>query len=93
MNHEVIADKHTLGSWRVEAIDHDREGICYIAVFHGVDAQIRAGEYAAWKNGDHCEACNALHIHKAKYDGEKLLRECGLCGEDLMHPSHKRGFV
>jgi hypothetical protein len=31
------------------------------------------------------------HYHKAHYDDRGLLtRKCGLCGEDLTHPTHVR---
>ena len=36
--------------WRVEALDTDTGGI-YIAIFDGPGAQLRAVEYAAFKNG------------------------------------------
>jgi hypothetical protein len=36
--------------WRVEAIDHEGEGECYVATFSGPLAKQRAEEYADWKN-------------------------------------------
>ena len=36
--------------WRVEGIDHENEGLCYVAIFSGPQAKERAGEYAAFKN-------------------------------------------
>ncbi|KKL45740.1 hypothetical protein LCGC14_2352630 [marine sediment metagenome] len=39
-----------IGDWRVEAIDHDGEGECYVTVFSGPSAQARAEEYADFKN-------------------------------------------
>jgi hypothetical protein len=36
--------------WRVEALDTDTGGV-YIAIFDGPGAQLRAVEYAAFKNG------------------------------------------
>ena len=50
IEHAVVADKHTLGAWRVEAIDFEGEGACYIAVFTGPFSRERAEEYAEWKN-------------------------------------------
>jgi hypothetical protein len=35
----------------VRAIDSERDGELYIAVFEGSDAKQRAEEYARWKNG------------------------------------------
>jgi len=49
MNHEVIASKHSLDEWRVEAIDS--EGRVFVTLFSGPAARERAHEYAAWKNG------------------------------------------
>ena len=49
MNYEVVPDKETPDVWRVEAIDYDADGQCYVAVFTGAQAQERAREYAAWK--------------------------------------------
>ncbi len=37
--------------WRVEAIDYENEGVCYVAIFSGPLARERAEEYAAFKNG------------------------------------------
>lgn len=36
--------------WRVEAIDYDNEGVVYVAIFTGPQADQRAAEYAEWKN-------------------------------------------
>ena len=36
--------------WRVEGIDYENEGLCYIAIFSGPQAKERAKEYARWKN-------------------------------------------
>ncbi len=49
MQYEVVEHRDHPGEWVVEAIDHDREGEIYGAVFYGPDAQDRAEEYAAWK--------------------------------------------
>jgi len=50
MNYEAIADRVTLNQWRVEAINHAGEGECFVTIFSGPDAEIRAKEYATWKN-------------------------------------------
>jgi hypothetical protein len=47
---EVIADSLNAGDYRVEAIDNDSDGEIYVTIFSGPDAQIRAEEYARWKN-------------------------------------------
>ena len=39
------------GDWRVEAIDYDSEGECYVSVFYGSDGEKRAREYSTWKGG------------------------------------------
>jgi hypothetical protein len=49
MNYEIAADKKFPQSWRVEAIDFDGDGDCFVTVFDGTDAEKRAREYAAWK--------------------------------------------
>jgi hypothetical protein len=49
MTYEVVPDKEVSGSWRVEAIDYQNEGVGYIAIFAGPSAQQRAEEYADWK--------------------------------------------
>ena len=38
------------GDWRVEAIDHENEGVVYVTIFSGPDSRERADEYAAMKN-------------------------------------------
>jgi hypothetical protein len=48
---DVVEDRNSPGDWRVEAVDHDSEGECYVAIFCGFDAERMAREYAAWKNG------------------------------------------
>lgn len=53
MNYEVTADRRSTGAWRVEGIDFENEGIVYVAIFSGPNAQERAEEYARWKNETH----------------------------------------
>lgn len=36
--------------WRVEAIDYENDGECYVTIFSGPKAQQRAKAYAAWQN-------------------------------------------
>lgn len=45
---EVFEARDNPTEWRVEAVELD-EGRCYIAIFSGPDAEVRAREYAAWK--------------------------------------------
>ena len=49
MDYEVVEDRLSPGDWRVEAIDYQNEGICYVTIFAGPEAEARAREYAAWK--------------------------------------------
>jgi hypothetical protein len=51
MQYEAIPDRLAPSDWRVEAIDHESEGERYVAIFAGPEAEGRAREYAAWKNG------------------------------------------
>lgn len=37
-------------TWRVDAIDYEGDGRCYLTIFYGPDAEERAREYAAFKN-------------------------------------------
>lgn len=48
----AFEDRQAPGDWRVEAIS-EPTGDCYIAIFCGLDAEFRANEYAAIKNGKH----------------------------------------
>ena len=48
----AFEDKEIPKDWRVEALD-ELNGDCYIAIFVGLDAEYRANEYAAFKNGKH----------------------------------------
>lgn len=50
MLYEVHADKVEVGAYRVETVDEESEGECYIAVFMGPHAELRAIEYATYKN-------------------------------------------
>lgn len=36
--------------WWVGAVDYEREGVMYMAMFEGTDAEKRAREYALFKN-------------------------------------------
>lgn len=51
MEWKCFEDKRNAGDWRVEAIDFDNEGRIYVTTFSGPEAQGRAEEYAALKNG------------------------------------------
>jgi hypothetical protein len=48
MKYEIVPDKQYPTDWRVEAIDYENEGVGYIAIFAGPDAELRAREYAKW---------------------------------------------
>jgi hypothetical protein len=50
IEYEVIEDKNYPGHWHVDAIDFANEGICFVSVFSGPNAQARAEEYAKFKN-------------------------------------------
>lgn len=45
----VICKEPKCGNPRVEAINYDGDGECYVAEFMGPDAESRAREYAVWK--------------------------------------------
>lgn len=49
MEYEVIEDRKYPGSWRVEAINYEKDGEGYIAIFIGPLARERAEEYAELK--------------------------------------------
>ena len=50
MNH-IIYEAIEVGSdWRVEAINHEREGEMYVTIFVGLNREARAREYAEFKN-------------------------------------------
>ena len=48
LTYEVFEDREISGQWRVEAIDHDSEGECYVTIFAGPDSEQRARVYAEW---------------------------------------------
>lgn len=48
MKYEVSPDKTFPNDWRVEAID-SKTGDIFVTVFGVADAELRAKEYAAWK--------------------------------------------
>lgn len=48
MQYEVVADRTIPESYRVEAIDYENDGACYVAIFSGPLAKERAEEYANW---------------------------------------------
>jgi hypothetical protein len=53
MKYEVAQDTAFPCEWRVEAIDLDGDGDCFVALFSGPEAEARAKEYASWKEGLH----------------------------------------
>jgi hypothetical protein len=48
---DVKESPERLEDWVVGAVDYASEGEIYIAIFAGIEAEERAREYAAWKNG------------------------------------------
>lgn len=46
MQYDIFEDRSAAGAWRVEAFGESGE--CYIAVFAGDDAEVRARAYAEW---------------------------------------------
>jgi hypothetical protein len=52
---EVREDSQARGTWRVEAIDYDNEGVVYVAIFTGPRSHDRAEEYAAFKSRERSE--------------------------------------
>lgn len=50
MLYECQKSRWCADEWVVEAIDYDSEGVIYAATFSGPGAEMRAEEYAAWKN-------------------------------------------
>ena len=49
--YEVVASEEMPDEFRVEGIDYEREGMVYVTLFSGPDAEMRAREYARFKNG------------------------------------------
>ncbi len=47
LTYRVIPDKEIIDVWRVEAHDEESEGECYVTIFSGPYAEIRAKEYLA----------------------------------------------
>lgn len=47
VNYEVV--ESGLDEWRVEGIDYGQDGQVYVAVFSGPEAEVRAKEYAVFK--------------------------------------------
>lgn len=50
MEYEVGPDPEKPERWVAQAIDWDREGEVYTALFIGRDAEARARQYADWQN-------------------------------------------
>jgi len=50
MNYEVLPDRHTPDTWRVEWTRDAVEGTFCVVIFCGWDAKELAEEYAAWKH-------------------------------------------
>ena len=50
MFYEVAQSRNLQDEWRVEAIDDANDGAVQVALFSGPIGEIRAWEYANWKN-------------------------------------------
>ena len=50
MQYEVARSAGMQDEWRVEATDYERDGVVYLTLFLGPDAEARAREYAEFKN-------------------------------------------
>ena len=52
MNYETFEDKNPeyAGCWRVEAIDFEGDGDCYVTLFSGPQSEKRAKRYGLWMN-------------------------------------------
>lgn len=55
IEYEAVSSRYPLNSvgdkeWRVEGIDYENEGICYLAIFPGHKTEELAKEYADFKN-------------------------------------------
>jgi hypothetical protein len=50
VTYEVVASEGVPDEFRVEGVDHAREGAVYVSIFSGPDAEQRANEYADFKN-------------------------------------------
>lgn len=50
MEYEVLRAGGTADEWRVEAANEAADGLVYVALFSGPEAEQRAREYADWKN-------------------------------------------
>lgn len=48
MKYDVLPDPTYPDHWRVEAINEQGDGECYVAVFSGPRCEERAKEYARW---------------------------------------------
>lgn len=57
IHYDAVPDKLEPGAWRVEGINYKRDGEVYVAVFTGPEADVRALEYASFKN----KATQILH--------------------------------
>ena len=51
LNYEVLPSFGVPDEWRVEAIDFEGGGDCYITIFSGPLAEQRATAYQGWMNG------------------------------------------
>ncbi len=52
VEYEAVSSRDAVDDdeWRVEGIDYENEGLCYVTIFSGPQAKERAKEYAGWKN-------------------------------------------
>ena len=64
MKFEVCRDRQAPdgSEWRVEAIDHQNEGVCYVTIFSGPFSEKRAREYLEWVNSKQSSAVEAVTV-------------------------------
>ena len=64
MMFEICQDRYAPdgSAWRVEAVDHQSEGECYVTVFSGPVPEKRAREYLEWMNSKQSPAAEATTV-------------------------------
>ena len=60
MDWEVAKCRLWPGEWRVEAVDHEDDGVCYVTIFSGPSSEKRAREYLEWVNSKQPPAVAAV---------------------------------
>ena len=64
MMFELCQDRYAPNgsAWRVEAIDHQNGGDCYVTIFSGPFSEKRAREYLEWANAKQSSAAEATTV-------------------------------